>query len=150
LEIGAGDLSLTHAEASSLLRNVSLPLSENDVAELHQRTEGWPAGLSLAVLYLREGGPLASAALSFGGDDQFVIEYMESEFLARISRLRRAFLTRTAVLERMSGPLCEAVLDLPRSLPGRGRDAARRPFHSGVGRRAPGHLVPTRGRADAR
>jgi LuxR family maltose regulon positive regulatory protein len=82
------------------------------VAELHRRTEGWPAGLYLAALYLREGGPLASAAVSFGGDDRLVSEYMESEFLARISRRQRVFLTRTAVLERMSGPLCEAVLEL--------------------------------------
>jgi LuxR family transcriptional regulator, maltose regulon positive regulatory protein len=115
LEIGPGDLSLTRAEASSLLRNAGLALGEDDVAELHRRTEGWPAGLYLAVLYLREGGPLASAAVSFGGDDRLVSEYMESEFLARVSGRQRVFLTRTAVLERMSGPLCEAVLDLPGS-----------------------------------
>ncbi len=113
LEIGAGDLSLSCAEASSLLRNVDLALSADEVAGLHQRTEGWPAGLYLAALYLREGGPLASAAVSFGGDDRLVSEYMESEFLARISGRQRVFLTRTAVLGRMSGPLCEAVLDVP-------------------------------------
>jgi LuxR family maltose regulon positive regulatory protein len=113
LEIGPEDLSLTCAEASSLLRNVDLALSVDEVAGLHRRTEGWPAGLYLAALYLREGGPLASAAVSFGGDDRLVSEYMESEFLARISHRERGFLTRTAVLERMSGPLCEAVLDLP-------------------------------------
>ncbi len=112
LEIGTGDLSLTAQEASSLLRNAGLTLAEEDVAALHQRTEGWPAGLYLAALYLREGGPLASAAVSFGGDDRLVSEYMESEFLARISRRQRAFLTRTAVLERMCGPLCDAVLEL--------------------------------------
>jgi len=56
-----------------------------------------------------------SAAAAFGGDDRWVSEYVESEFLARISRSQRMFLTRTAVLERMSGPLCEAVLDLPGS-----------------------------------
>jgi LuxR family maltose regulon positive regulatory protein len=113
LEIGPGDLSLTHAEASSLLRDAGLSLGEDEVAELHRRTEGWPAGLYLAALYLREGGSLAKAAVSFGGDDRLVSEYMESEFLARISRSQRAFLTRAAVLERMSGPLCEAVLELP-------------------------------------
>jgi LuxR family transcriptional regulator, maltose regulon positive regulatory protein len=80
------------------------------VAELHERTEGWPAGLYLAALYLREGGPLAGAAVSFGGDDRLVSEYMESEFLSRIPLRQRAFLTRTAVVERMCGPLCEAVL----------------------------------------
>jgi LuxR family maltose regulon positive regulatory protein len=83
------------------------------VAQLHRRTEGWPAGLYLAALYLREGGPLASAAFSFSGDDRFVSEYMQSEFLSRISRAQRMFLTRTAVLERMCGPLCDAVLELP-------------------------------------
>jgi LuxR family transcriptional regulator, maltose regulon positive regulatory protein len=112
LEIGPGELSLTAGEASALLRNAGLTLGEEDVAALYQRTEGWPAGLYLAALYLREGGPLASAVVSFGGDDRLVSEYVESEFLARISRRQRAFLTRTAVLERMCGPLCDAVLDL--------------------------------------
>ena len=111
LEIGPGDLSLTCEEASSLLRNAGVVLGEDEVAELHRRTEGWPAGLYLAALYLREGGSFASAAFSFSGDDRLVSEYMESEFLARISRQQRAFLTRTAVLERMCGPLCEAVLE---------------------------------------
>ena len=111
LEIGPGDLSLDRDEASLLLRNADITLGEDDVTELHRRTEGWPAGLYLAALYLREGGPLASAAVSFGGDDRLVTEYMESEFLARISRQRRAFLTRTAVLDRMCGPLCDAVLE---------------------------------------
>src|SRR5205814_10177014 len=54
-------------------------------------------------------------AVSFGGDDRLVSEYMESEFLTRIARQQREFLTRTAVLERMCGPLCEAVLELPGS-----------------------------------
>ena len=113
LEIGPEDLSLTADEASSLLRNAELSLDADEVADLHRRTEGWPAGLYLAALYLREGGPLASAAVSFGGADRLVSEYMESEFLARISGRQRVFLTRTAVLERMSGPLCEAMFGLP-------------------------------------
>src|ERR1039457_176022 len=111
-EIGPNDLSLTREEASSLLRDAGVPLGEDDAAELHRRTEGWPAGLYLAALYLREGGSFAGAAFSFGGDDRLVSDYMESEFLARISRQQRAFLTRTAVLERMCGPLCEAALDM--------------------------------------
>ena len=115
LEIGAGDLSLTVGEAASLLRAAGVQVGAEDVAELHRRTEGWPAGLYLAALYLREDGSLPGTAASFGGDDQFVSEYVESEFLTRISSSQRAFLTRTAVLERMSGPLCEAVLDLPGS-----------------------------------
>jgi LuxR family transcriptional regulator, maltose regulon positive regulatory protein len=111
-EIGPKDLSLTCEEASSLLHGAGVALGQGEVAELHRRTEGWPAGLYLAVLYLREGGALANAAASFGGDDRLVSEYMESEFLARISRRQRVFLTRTAVLERMCGPLCDAVLEM--------------------------------------
>ena len=111
MEIGPDDLSLTPEEAASLLRDAGVALGEEEVAELHRRTEGWPAGLYLAALYLREGGPLATAAVSFEGGDRLVSQYMESEFLARISSRQRVFLTRTAVLERMSGPLCEAVLE---------------------------------------
>jgi LuxR family transcriptional regulator, maltose regulon positive regulatory protein len=111
LEIGPGDLSLTLKEASALLRNVDLALGEGQVAELHRRTEGWPVGLYLAALYLKEGGPLGRAGVPFGGDDRFVSEYLEAEFLARISQRQRAFLTRTAALERMCGPLCDAVLE---------------------------------------
>jgi LuxR family maltose regulon positive regulatory protein len=114
-EIGPGDLSLTCAEADSLLRDAGIVLGEAEVAELHRRTEGWPAGLYLGALYLREGGSLPRAAITFGGDDLLVSDYMESEFLTRITRRQREFLTRTAVLERMCGPLCEAVLDLPGS-----------------------------------
>jgi LuxR family transcriptional regulator, maltose regulon positive regulatory protein len=113
LEIGPGDLALTHEEASSLLRNAGVSVGEGDVAELHRRTEGWPAGLYLAALGLKEGGRVASAADAFGGADRLVSEYLESEFLARLSSRQRVFLTRTAVLERMCGPLCEAVLDAP-------------------------------------
>ena len=112
LEIGPGDLLLSLPEASSLLYNEHLTLAEDDVAELHRRTEGWPVALYLAALYLREGGSPGPAAASFGGDDRFVSDYLESEFLARISPRQRAFLTRTAALERMSGPLCDAALEV--------------------------------------
>jgi LuxR family maltose regulon positive regulatory protein len=115
LEIGPADLSLTPDEAARLLRDAGPVLGADEVAALHRRTEGWPAGLYLAALYLQEGGSLPGAAVSFGGDDRLVSEYMESEFLARIARQQREFLTRTAVLERMCGPLCEAVLELPGS-----------------------------------
>jgi LuxR family maltose regulon positive regulatory protein len=113
IEIGPHDLALGPQEAGSLLRAAEVVLGEAEVAELHRRTEGWPVGLYLAALYLKEGGSLPDAAASFGGDDRFVSEYLESELLARISKRQREFLTRTAALERMSGPLCEAVLDLP-------------------------------------
>src|SRR5215469_13209886 len=117
LEIGPGELSLTRDEAAALLRAADVTLGEADVTELHQRTEGWAAGLYLAALAIREDGSPGSAAASLGGGDHLVSQYVESELLARIPRQRREFLTRTAVLERMSGPLCDAVLDTHGSAP---------------------------------
>jgi LuxR family transcriptional regulator, maltose regulon positive regulatory protein len=113
LEVDPGDLALSREEAAALLRAAQLALGEDEVAALHERTEGWPVGLYLAALYLREGGSLGTAAFSFRGDDRFVSEYMKSEILGRISARHRVFLTRTAVLGRMSGPLCAAVLEAP-------------------------------------
>jgi LuxR family maltose regulon positive regulatory protein len=114
LDVGPDELSLTLAEAAALLSAAKATLGEADMAELHRRTEGWAAGLYLAALSLREGGSL-EGAVSFSGDDRLVSAYLESEFLGRLSNRQRGFLTRTAVLERMSGALCEAVLDHPGS-----------------------------------
>jgi LuxR family maltose regulon positive regulatory protein len=111
LEIGPADLSLTREEAAGLLREAGVGLGADDVSELYRRTEGWPTGLYLAALYLREGGSLPGAAAAFGGDDRLVSEYVESEFLTRIPQQQRVFLTWTAVLDRMCAPLCEAVLE---------------------------------------
>jgi LuxR family transcriptional regulator, maltose regulon positive regulatory protein len=114
LEIGPDDLSLTLDEASTLLRAAEVPLGDDEVAALHRRTEGWAAALYLAALHRREGRAPGDGAAAFGGDWQ-VGDYVESEFLARMSRPQRLFLTRTAVLDRMCGPLCEAVLKVPGS-----------------------------------
>jgi LuxR family maltose regulon positive regulatory protein len=112
-EVGPADLSLTLGEAAALLRAAGVSLGDDDMAALHERTEGWPVGLYLAALYLREGGAVDTAVDSFGGDDRFVSEYLQSEFLDRISGTHQTFLTRSAVLTSMSGPLCDAVLGLP-------------------------------------
>ena len=115
MEIGPGDLAMTLAEASSLLREAGITLGQDDVAELHRRIEGWPAGLYLAALSLREGGSVRNPVAAFTGEHRPVGRYIQSEFLARLSSGQRGFLTRTAVLERMCGPLCETVLDQPRA-----------------------------------
>ncbi|HET7245830.1 MAG TPA: LuxR C-terminal-related transcriptional regulator [Streptosporangiaceae bacterium] len=112
-EIGPTDLVLSTAEAASLLRAAGVALGEYEVAELHRRTEGWPAALYLAALHLREGGLLPRAAVTFGGANRLVSDYLEAELLSRVSPGQRLFLTRTAVLERLSAPLCEAVLEAP-------------------------------------
>ena len=78
-----------------------------------QRTEGWPAGLYLAALAIQSGSP--AAGFSFSGDDRLVEDYLHSELLARLSRSQVSFLVRTSILDRMSGPLCDAVTGGKRS-----------------------------------
>jgi LuxR family maltose regulon positive regulatory protein len=111
MEIGPADLALTMTEAGALLRSAGVTLADEDVVALWARTEGWPAGLYLAALSLRELGSSEANAAWFGGEDRFVSEYVDSEFLERIPGDQRLFLTRTSVLERMSGTLCDAVLE---------------------------------------
>ena len=139
-EIGPDDLALNRDEASVVLGAAQVALGADEVTELYRRTEGWPAGLYLAALCLREGGSPGGAAISVAGDHRFVSEYLESEFLARISPQHRVFLTRTAVLERVCGPLCEAVLDWPGVRGGPGR---RGPIQPAAGAAGPaGAVVP--------
>ena len=111
-EIGAGDLALTRAEAALLLRDAEVTLDDRDLAELHQRTEGWAAGLYLAALYLREGGELPGAASSFSGGRSAGERVCGGGAPGPDLPRQRVFLTRTAVLDRMCGSLCDAVLEL--------------------------------------
>ena len=110
LEIAARELQLTVEEAATLMRNAGIDLDDAAIAALTERTEGWPAGLYLAALSFRAGGVGKDAIASFGGDDRFVAEYLRSELLSRLSEDEVRFLTRTSVLERMCGGLCDTVL----------------------------------------
>jgi LuxR family maltose regulon positive regulatory protein len=110
LELGPDDLGMDSAEADELLRAAAVELKKAEVADITQQTEGWPAGLSLAALSMRAHG--AKRAAAFSGADLLVSDYLESEVLAEVSLAERRFLTRTAVLKRLSGPLCDAVLEV--------------------------------------
>ena len=109
VEIGDDELRLDEAEAHQLLSAAGLDLTPAEVAELTEHTEGWCAGLYLAALSAKRNG--ATGAIRVRGDDRFVAEYLRSEVLSRLPHDELRFLTRTAVLERMSGSLCDAVLD---------------------------------------
>jgi LuxR family maltose regulon positive regulatory protein len=111
LEIGPDDLRMTETEAHQLLHAAGVDLPDDQVAELTQQTEGWSAGLYLAALSIRAQRIKAEGAAKFSGSDRLVSDYLESEVLSHLSPDELRFLTRTAVLERMSGPLCDAVLD---------------------------------------
>ena len=111
LEIGQDELRMDEAEARELLRAAELELAGAEVAELTERTEGWPAGLYLAALSAKASGAGIKGAMAFRGDDRYVSDYLRSELLSRLPRDELRFLTRTAVLDRMSGPLCDAALE---------------------------------------
>jgi LuxR family transcriptional regulator, maltose regulon positive regulatory protein len=110
LEIGAGELAFDFAEAGQLLAAAGLELAPEVVADLRRRTEGWPAGLYLGALALRDTHDQAKALEMFAGDDRFVADYLRSEILDHAAQDARSFLIRTAVLDQLSGPLCDQLL----------------------------------------
>jgi LuxR family maltose regulon positive regulatory protein len=79
-------------------------------SELVQRTEGWPTGLYIAALAIRAGTRQSEVGFTFTGDDRYMGDYLRSELLDRVSDSEVSFLTRTAVLDRMCGSLCDAIL----------------------------------------
>jgi LuxR family maltose regulon positive regulatory protein len=111
VEVGAAELAMDQEESRALLEATGSGLSETDMAELAARAEGWPVGLYLAALARKAGGPGSDAGFAFTGDDRFMADYLRSELLAQLPAELVRFLTRAAVLERLSGPLCDAVLD---------------------------------------
>jgi LuxR family maltose regulon positive regulatory protein len=109
VELGIEDLRLTEEETGLLLRSTGISVSDEDVAEVAARTEGWPAGVYLAALATqatREPGSLAA----FHGSDRFVSEYVRAEHLAYLPDEDVDFMLRASVLDRLSGPICDAVL----------------------------------------
>ena len=112
MEIGVAELAMDQREAHALLQATGVELSDQETTVLLGRTEGWPAGLYLAMLALKAGGQRRTAGFAVTGDDRFIADYLRSELLAHLAPDVVRFLTRTAVLERMSGPLCDAVLEV--------------------------------------
>jgi LuxR family maltose regulon positive regulatory protein len=110
-ELGPADLAMSPVEAGSLLAAARVELPDAEVAELTRRTEGWPVALYLAALAHQAGGQPANAGFAFTGNDRFLADYLHAELLAQLPAERVVFLTRTAVLDRLSGPLCDAVLE---------------------------------------
>jgi LuxR family maltose regulon positive regulatory protein len=113
-ELRAADLRFTAAEAAEFLNQVmGLNLSAEDVAALETRTEGWIAGLQLAALSMRGHQDSAGFIQSFTGSHRFVLDYLLEEVLHQQSEGIQTFLLRTSILDRLCGPLCDAVLGSP-------------------------------------
>jgi ATP/maltotriose-dependent transcriptional regulator MalT len=109
-ELRAADLRFTADEVAAVLREVwGLDLSPDSVAALAARTEGWVSGLQLAALSLRGAADPARLVEEFTGSHRYVLDYLTEEVLERQSDDVQAFLLDTSVLDRLTGPLCDAV-----------------------------------------
>ncbi len=108
-EVGAEDLAMGPQEACWLLEGAGVDPGAG-IDELVQRTEGWPAGLYIAALAVKAGTRLSEVGSTFTGRDRFIGDYLRSELLDRVSGTELSFLTRTSVLNRMCGQLCDAIL----------------------------------------
>jgi LuxR family maltose regulon positive regulatory protein len=117
VEIRAPALRFTVEETTTLLNStMGLHLSPQALATLEARTEGWIAGLQLAALSLQESENTDAFIAAFAGDDRHVMDYLIEEVLGHQPREIQDFLLHTAILNRLSAPLCDAVLsDLPTS-----------------------------------
>ncbi len=111
-ELRVADLRFTLAEAAGFLNQaMGLDLSAENIAALESRTEGWIAGLQLAAISLQGHQDASSFIRSFTGSHHFVLDYLVEEVLHQQPESVQAFLLRTSILDRMCGPLCDAVLD---------------------------------------
>jgi len=110
-EVRAVDLRFTPSEAAAFLNQVmGLTLSAEDIAALERRTEGWIAGLQFAALSLQGQPDATSFIRSFTGSHHFVLDYLVEEVLGQQPEHIQTFLLRTSILDRLCGPLCDAVL----------------------------------------
>jgi LuxR family maltose regulon positive regulatory protein len=109
LEIGTDDLVLSDVETSRLLGAVGVEVSDERAGQLAREVEGWPAALYLAALAIQAGE--VTADRPFTGTDRLMGDYLRSEVLDPLSRSQRRFLVHTSILDRVSGPLADAVMD---------------------------------------
>ena len=114
-QLGTADLRFTVEEAATFLNKVmGLNLTADDIATLETRTEGWIAGLQLAALSMQDRQDTASFIASFTGSHRYIFDYLAEEVLNRQPPVVQKFLLQTSLLNRMCGPLCDAILGSPK------------------------------------
>ena len=110
VEVRAAELRFTPDEAAAYLNEMmGLALTAQDVAALEGRTEGWIAALQLAALSIQGRDDVAGFIAGFAGDDRYIVDYLAEEVLQRLPEHVQDFLLQTSILDRLSGPLCDAV-----------------------------------------
>src|SRR2546421_1683342 len=110
IDLRAADLRFTPSEAAEFLNQVmGLNLAAQDIAALEDRTEGWIVGLQLAALSMQGHQDVPGFIQAFAGDHRYIVDYLVEEVLQRQPESVRSFLLQTSILDRLSGPLCDAV-----------------------------------------
>ena len=109
VEVRADELSFAPTEAQLLLRDADPAVTLDHADALCERTEGWAAGLVLAGLSLRASDDHDAFVHAFQGDDRLVVDYLTDECLSQVDEADRSRMMRTSVLDRMCGPLIDAV-----------------------------------------
>jgi LuxR family transcriptional regulator, maltose regulon positive regulatory protein len=111
LELRASELCFTHEETRRfLIEEMGLGLTSTAVAALQERTEGWPAGLYLASLSIRDASDPEGFVTDFSGSSRHVVDYLTEVVLDTLDERSREFLLETSILDRMCGPVCDAVV----------------------------------------
>jgi ATP/maltotriose-dependent transcriptional regulator MalT len=111
-EVRAADLRFAVGEVEAYIHGaMHLDLSAGEVAMLQDRTEGWIAGIQLAALSLRGRTDVSTFLADFSGSHRFVLDYLSEEVFLQQSVAVQSFLLYTCILERLSGPLCDAVTE---------------------------------------
>ena len=110
-ELRQRDLAMTRAEAAALLRAAGLQLERDDVDVLFHRTEGWPVGLALAVRSLGEHDVPGAALARFSGLDRPVAEFLRDEVLGGLTEADMRFVLRSSVLDILTAPACDGILE---------------------------------------
>ncbi len=108
VEVGADDLALDHEETTAVFASVGIDIGDH-LDGIHTRTEGWPVGVYLTAMAMKAGAP-SPGAVDVRGDDFFLADYLREELLDAISVETMTFLIRSSILTRLSGPLCDFVL----------------------------------------
>ena len=112
VELRAEELRFSSAEADALLNDrLELGLAREDVDDLVERTEGWPAGLYLAGLSLAGVADRHAFVRSFGATSRHVVDFLVDEVLETYDPANRELMLRSSILERLCGPLCDAILE---------------------------------------
>jgi LuxR family maltose regulon positive regulatory protein len=128
-ELRATDLRFTASEAAEFLNQVmGLDLSTEDIAALESRTEGWIAGLQLAAISMQGQEDVTGFIKSFTGSHHFILDYLIEEVLEQQSESVQTFLLQTAILDRLTGSLCDAVLSRGAEGQGSKGDFSRSPL----------------------